>query len=437
MNKNTEISTFDKDFLWHPYTQHATEKSPRIITRAKNASLFDDQGHEILDMISSWWTCAHGHSHPALNTAISRQLEQLDHIMFAGFTHPGAALLGKELAKLLPDSLNKTFFTDNGSTSIEVAIKMALQYWANIGEKGRTVFVAFEGGYHGDTVGAMSLGTGSGFFDNYKSLLSPAQLIPFPYTWEGDSTVLEKETVALEKAAALFQKYQGKIAALFFEPLMQGAAGIRMCRPEFINQVAALAQQHDILLVFDEVATGFGRTGTMFALEQTTVVPDIICLSKAITSGYMALAATVVKDKIYDAFLGKDFSTALSHGHSFTANPIACSVALKSLELFREENTLDRISAIETQHQDFLKTVQEHPRVDSARSLGTILAFNLRGGKTGYRTKDGIFLRDWYLEHGLNIRPLGSSVYIIPPYCITQNELSKAYEGILAGLDAL
>lgn len=355
--------------------------------------------------------------------------------MFAGFSHPSAINVAEKLAQLLPGDLNRVFFSDNGSTAVEVSIKLAYQYWKNQGYEEKTHFLAFEGAYHGDTIGAMSVGQGCGFFSVYKDLMFSIDMLPYAETWQGDQNIEEKEHQALQLIEQTIKKKKNKIAALIVEPLMQGAGGIRLCRPEFMRQVAAIAQDNDILVIFDEVAVGFGRTGSIFACQKIGCTPDLICLSKGLTAGYLPMSVTVASDRIYDVFLSDSFKTAFLHGHSFTANPLACAVALKSLDLFEEENTLEKVANIEAQHLEFLNTLQNYANLKKQRVMGSILAFNL-SDEGVYKSEQGEFLRDYFLNNGLNIRPLGTVVYLMPPYCISKNQLKRAYEGILAGLES-
>jgi adenosylmethionine---8-amino-7-oxononanoate aminotransferase len=431
-----EVLARDRRHVWHPFTQHGTEGDPVVITRAKGASLFDAEGNEILDLVSSWWTCTHGHAHPRLNAALTRQANLFEHVMFAGFTHQPAADLAAALAKLLPGDLSRVFFSDDGSTSIEVALKIAYQYWINVGEPRRRILVAFDGGYHGDTLGAMSLGRGSQMFSPFRELMCKVCVLPCPATFEGDDAAGEREAGALSAFEALLADRGQTLAALIIEPLLQGAGGMRLCRPSFLKRLVERAREAGILVIFDEVATGFGRTGTLFAMEQAGVVPDLVCLSKGLTAGYMPLAATVAREAIFQAFLGETFDRALPHGHSFTANPLACAVGLASLALFEEEKTLERIARINRRHRGMLAELVAREDVVRPRLLGSILAFDVNAAG-GYWSAESRRLRDFYLDHGLNIRPLGPTLYLMPPYCITDEELSRAYAGIIEGLDTL
>ncbi len=431
-----DILARDRRHVWHPFTQHGTEAEPLLIAAARGASLYDAEGREILDLISSWWTCTHGHSHPKLNEALAQQAARFEHVMFAGFTHQPAVDLATALAQLLPGDLARVFFSDDGSTSVEVALKIAFQYWANRGETRRRVFISFDGGYHGDTLGAMSVGSGSGFFNLFRGMMCQVAVLPFPYTFEGDTAAEDRETGALTALEDRPWNGTHDIAALIIEPMLQGAGGMRMCRPEFLGGWWRWRKSAGILVIFDEVATGFGRTGTLFAMQQAGVVPDLVCLSKGLTSGYMPMAVTVARDKVFEGFVGERFDKALPHGHSFTANPLACAVALRSLMLFAEEDTLGHIARIGERHRDMLEELRRREDVVRPRVLGSILAFDLKGD-AAYQSAQSQALKGWFLSHGLNIRPLGSTVYLLPPYCITDAELTRAYAGLIEGLDWL
>jgi adenosylmethionine-8-amino-7-oxononanoate aminotransferase len=431
-----DLRARDRQYIWRPFTQHGTESEPIVIARAKGASLFDADGKEILDLISSWWTCTHGHSHPKINAALAAQAKQFEHVMFAGFTHRPAVDLAEAVANLLPGDLNHVFFSDDGSTSVEVALKIAYQYWINVGEPRRRLLVGFDGGYHGDTLGAMSLGRGSQMFTPFRDLMCKVMVLPYPATFEGDDAADEREAGALSAFEALIADRGNTIAALIIEPLLQGAGGMRICRPGFLKRLVYTAREAGILVIFDEVATGFGRTGTMFAMEQADVVPDLICLSKGLTAGYMPLAVTVAREAIFEAFLGDNFDRALPHGHSFTANPLACAVALASLALFEEEKTLERIARINARHRAMMAELAARPDVARPRLIGSILAFDVKEAG-GYQSVESRALRDFYLANGLNIRPLGQTVYLMPPYCISGAELDRAYAGMVEGLDRL
>jgi adenosylmethionine-8-amino-7-oxononanoate aminotransferase len=422
----------DRQHVWHPFTQHLDAPDPLPIARARGAELFTTEGRRFLDLISSWWVTLHGHCHPAIAHAIARQAETLEQVIFAGCTHAPAVELATRLAARLPGDLNRVFFSDDGSTAVEAALKMALHAHANRGEPQRQQLVAFDGGYHGDTVGAMAAGHASGFFTPYQSLLFPVHTLPYPATWPGDDAVASKEAAALAAFDQLLETHGSKLAALILEPLVQGASGMRMCRPEFVRAVVTRAQAAGVLVIFDEIMTGFGRTGTLFACEQIGVVPDMICLSKGLTGGFLPMSVTVCRDSIYEAFLGPAFAQALAHGHSYTANPLGCAAALASLQLFETEQTLNRISAIADSHAAALPQLRTMPRTRHHRQCGTILAFDVMDETEGYSAAIGQRLRAAFQARGLLVRPLGTVVYLLPPYCITANQLEEAYAGIMA-----
>jgi adenosylmethionine-8-amino-7-oxononanoate transaminase len=420
----------DRQHVWHPFTQAQTAPDPIPITSAKGIRLYAEDGREFLDLISSWWVNLHGHAHPTIAAAIAKQAHTLEQVIFAGFTHRPAAQLAAELVQRLPAGLTRVFFSDDGSTAVEVALKMALQYWRNQGEAQRTRFLAFEGGYHGDTVGAMSVGRGSDFFSTYGSLLFEVGLLPYPQTWDGDADVVSKEQAALAVLDAYLAQHGETLAGVIIEPLVQGAAGMRMCRPEFLQQLAAKLRAAGILLIFDEVMTGFGRTGAMFAAIKAQVMPDLICLSKGLTAGFLPMSVTVASEAIYAAFLGENFDRALIHGHSFTANPLGCAAALASLQVFEDEQTLAKLPQIEAWHRQGLAQLAGHPAVQHVRVTGTIAAFDVVTTDAGYTSAVGAKLKAFFHERGLLLRPLGNVVYLLPPYCVTQDELALAYQTI-------
>ncbi|OQX07131.1 MAG: adenosylmethionine--8-amino-7-oxononanoate transaminase [Thiothrix lacustris] len=431
------IIDLDRRHVWHPFTQAQTAPDPIPIVSAQGIRLYAEDGREFLDLISSWWVNIHGHAHPTIAAAIARQAHTLEQVIFAGFTHQPAAQLAYELVQRLPVGLTRVFFSDDGSTAVEVALKMALQYWRNHGEIQRTRFLAFEGGYHGDTVGAMSAGKGCGFFDTYGSLLFEVGLLPFPATWDGDAAVAAKEQAALTQLDTYLADHGDTLAAVIMEPLVQGSAGMRMCRPEFLQALATRLRKAGILLIFDEVMTGFGRTGAMFASLKARVTPDIICLSKGLTAGFLPMSVTVASEAIYAAFLGETFDRALVHGHSFTANPLGCAAALASLQVFADEQTLATLPQIERWQRQGLATLAGHPLVQRVRVTGTIAAFDVVAADAGYTSAIGAQLKTFFHERGLLLRPLGNVVYVLPPYCVTEAELKQAYGVILEGLNCL
>ncbi|MDX5496657.1 MAG: adenosylmethionine--8-amino-7-oxononanoate transaminase [Wolbachia endosymbiont of Nomada fabriciana] len=416
------LSERDRKIIWHPFTQEKVAKFPIAIKKAHGSYLYDENNKPYLDLISSWWVNLHGHAHPKIAQAIYEQSMTLEHVIFAGFTHEPAVTLCEKLKTLLPDKLSRFFFSDNGSTTVEVALKMAYQYWWNQGNRERTTFLSFEGGYHGDTFGAMSVGVKSGFHDAFSNLLFSVLTVPFPETWDEDEKIENKEEHSLKVLEGHLRAGSRKIAALILEPLVQGASGMRMCCPEFVRKVVNLVRQHGILIICDEVMTGFGRTGTYFALEQTQIVPDFLCISKGLTGGFLPLALTITTEEVYSAFLSEHFTKAFAHGHSYTANPLGCAAAIASLDLLVKHDTMESIKRIHSIHKKELANLSEACKnVERARVTGTIAAFDVHDAQT---------LKIKFLEQGLLIRPLGNSVYLLPPYSISTFELEEAYNKI-------
>lgn len=422
-----QLSERDKKLIWHPFTQESTAAPVIAIKRAAGSYVYDENDKAYLDLISSWWVNCHGHAHPDIAQAIYQQAMTLEHVIFAGFTHEPAVTLCEKLQTLLPCQLARFFFSDNGSTAVEAALKMAYQYWWNQGAVNRKLFLSFEGGYHGDTFGAMSVGAKSGFHDAFTELFFPVLSIPFPATWDGDDKVDLKEKYALDVLKNHLQTHADQIAALILEPLVQGASGMRMCRPEFINQVVNLVRESGVLVIFDEVMTGFGRTGTNFAFEQTKVIPDFLCLSKGLTGGFLPLALTVTTEKISSAFLGEHFTKAFAHGHSYSANPLGCAAAIASLDLLTKPSTIESLTVIQQSHKNGLTNLNENcHNIKNCRTLGTIAAFEIISDQLNLTQ----FLKTKFSEIGLLIRPLGNTVYLLPPYSTTAQELNEAYEKI-------
>jgi adenosylmethionine---8-amino-7-oxononanoate aminotransferase len=401
----------DRAHVWHPYTQMQTAPPPLPIVRGEGVYLYTEDGRRILDGISSWWVNIHGHSHPALNAALAAQASRLEHVMFAGCTHPAAVDLAERLVSILPDGLTRVFYSDNGSTAVEVAVKLAAQYWSNKGEPRRRTFVTLHNAYHGDTVGAMSVSEDSIFTRAFTSLLFPVMRAHGPD--------LEQALAALGDTAA----------AVIIEPMLQGAGGMIMWPADFVAGIRRLCDRFGVLMIADEVLTGFGRTGRMFACEHASIAPDIICLSKALTAGYLPLGATCTTDAVYDAFLSDDRRCTFFHGHSFTANPLACAVALASLELFETERTLDRVKRLEAQLQSGLAPLRSLPVVADVRVLGGVGVVELVNAG-GYLDEIGPRLAAEFLARGLLLRPLGNVLYFMPPYVITEEETSCAIEQI-------
>lgn len=430
LNKQ-DILALDRAHLWHPFTQVKTTPMPIAIASAKGSKLYDYDGKEYLDLISSWWVNVHGHSHPRLVKALQEQVEKLSHVMFAGFTHEPAAALAKVLKQALPDQLTRIFFADSGSVAIESALKMAFQYYRNLGDDKRRKYISFKGGYHGDTVGAMSMGRGCGFFDTFEDILFEAILVDWPETWNNDSSIEEREAAALKDFKTQLEHTGDECVAVLIEPLMQGAAGMRLCRPTFLNAVMQLAKEHNVLVIFDEVLTGFGRTGKTFAMDYCELKPDIICVAKGLTGGTLPLSATITTEEIYNAFLGDEVMKAFIQGNSYNANPLACRAAVASTQMLLEDETQKNIQRIADQHKTFLDKLADHSKLHKQRQLGTMVAFDVNVDEAGYGSQLSKQLKHAFLDAGLLIRPLGPTIYLLPPYCITDVELDLAYDKIL------
>lgn len=419
--------------IWHPFTQEKTAPEVVGIKRAQGCYLYDENDKAYLDLISSWWVNIHGHAHPEIANSIYRQAKTLEHVIFAGFTHEPAVNLCEGLQTILPFDLCKFFFSDNGSTAVEVALKMSYQYWRNVGVREKTTFLSFDGGYHGDTFGAMSVGAKSGFHNQFKDLFFDVLSVCYPDTWDSDEEVDLKEQKAINMLQRYLNDHHHKIAAIVLEPLIQGASGMRICRPQFIKEVVGLVRQNGILVIFDEVMTGFGRTGTYFALEQLAIVPDFLCISKGITGGFLPLALTITNNAVYNAFLGDDFSTAFAHGHSYTANPLACSAAVASLQILKGFECQNGIKNINQMHKKGMECLKlACPRVEKTRIIGTIAAFDLKNSAHFLP-----FLKQKFFTEGMLLRPLGNTVYLLPPYCITNEEVEWVYNKIAHVLHSL
>jgi adenosylmethionine-8-amino-7-oxononanoate aminotransferase len=415
----------DLKVIWHPYTQMQTALPPIPISRGEGACLFDENGKKYIDAVSSWWVNIHGHAHPYIAQKVSEQLYKLEHAIFAGFTHEGAIELAERLLKLLPVSQEKVFYSDNGSTAVEVAIKMCLQYWHNKGEA-RTRILAFKNAYHGDTFGAMAVSGRSAFTAAFDSLLFEVEFIDLP----------TEENISHLKSQISHLK--SNLACFIFEPLVQGAGGMIMYEAKYLNELMVHCRNESVLMIDDEVFTGFGRTGKSFACNYVTEQPDIMCFSKGLTGGTMALGVTTCSRQIYNAFLSDDKLKTLFHGHSFTANPVACAAALASMDLFMEPSTLKNIERIEQSHSKFLQKIKHHPKIKTIRQTGTILAMEWEtGNNTSYFSSLRDTLYQYFLDAGIILRPLGNTIYILPPYCITDDELNYIYSKVEQALEEI
>ena len=408
-----------KSPVWHPFTQHAVQPDPTLISRGEGAWLEAADGRRIFDAISSWWVITHGHRHPHIVQAIKNQIDQLDQVIFAGFTHEPAEKLARHLIAITPPELEYVFFSDSGSTSVEVGLKMALGFWQNKGIK-RTRILALEGAYHGDTIGGMSVGERGVFNAPYAPLLFDVERIPFP------AAGFENKTLDALKAACK----RGDVAALIVEPLVLGAGGMLIYSPAVLSEMKRICEAHDVLFIADEVMTGWGRTGTLFACEQAGVTPDIGCYSKGLTGGSVPLAVTLCRADIFDAHYSQDRSKTFFHSSSYTANPVACAAALANLEIWQREPVMERIRSLADLHRERLALFRDDPRFTSVRQVGTIAALDIVAKDAGYLADIGPRLYRGFLARGLLIRPLGNTIYLMPPYCSTANDLDLAYRAI-------
>ena len=420
------LERVDYEHVWHPFTQEATAPKRLFITHGKGAYIFDKEGNAYLDLVSSWWVNVHGHANPFIARAIFEQALKLEHVIFAGCAHAPALQLCERLLPYMPTGLSRFFFSDNGSTAVEVAIKMAHQFWHNKG-KARTTVLSFEGGYHGDTFGAMAAGKSSGFFQPFKDLLFETRQIPYPATFIDDAGRARKEEEALDMLGRILKDCGSSISAIVLEPLVQGASGMRMASSHFIARVIEAVRAYDIFVIFDEVMTGFYRTGTFLAAEQIAHKPDFLCLSKGLTGGFLPLALTVTSEDVFRAFWGKTFDKAFAHGHSYTANPLACAAALASLTLLERQDMKVVLKEIGCAHQKGLYMLEKQfPHIiKQPRLYGDIAAFDM----PAISAKKAA-LQKGFLDAGLFLRPLKDTFYLIPSYVTEVKALDAAYQTI-------
>ena len=415
----------DKKHLWHPLKQHQTHPNSLGIVKAKGCILTDEEGNEYIDAIASWYTCMFGHCNEYITNQVSKQMQTLDQIMFSDFTHEPAVKLSEELIQILPKNQNRIFFNDNGSTAVEAGIKMALQYYFNLGEK-RNTFIAFEDGFHGDTFGAMSVSGLSVYNGPFEDFLMNIQRIPVPNGDNNKAILTQLKKIVSENS----------IAGFIYEPLVQGAAGMKIHKAEDINEVLKFCKENNILTIADEVMTGFGKTGNNFASDEIATKPDIICLSKALTAGLVPMAITSCTEEIYTAFLSNDISKGFFHCHTYSANPIACRAALASIELLQSEEIQKSIAFITKSNQLFEERIKNHVKVKSTRSKGVILAIDLETNANRYGTLRDKLLTE-FMSKGVFLRPLGNTIYIQPPYVIKGKQLEKVYQVIEESLEIL
>ncbi|PAU97392.1 adenosylmethionine--8-amino-7-oxononanoate transaminase [Paracoccus salipaludis] len=408
--------------VWRPFTQHATEAEPPVARRTHGAVIETDRG-PLIDAISSWWVITHGHSHPPIMAAIREASERLDQVIFAGLTHEPAESLARELVALAPRGLTRVFYSDSGSTSVEVALKMALGFWRNTG-RARHRIAVIEGGYHGDTIGTMSVGERGVFNVAYEPLMFAVDRLPFPA--EGGTEMLS----AFEALAA-----GGDMAAIILEPLILGSGGMRMYGPQVLEGIRRICDRHGVLMIADEVMTGWGRTGEMWACDHAGIAPDILCTSKGLTGGAIPLAATLATEEIFQAHWSEDRSRTFFHSSSYTANPLACAAGLANARIWAAGGMQARLKAVAAMQSERLAALARDDRFADARQTGTIAAIDLKVEAAGYLAAVGQRLRAHALERGVLLRPLGNTVYVMPPYCITGDQMDRVW-GAISGFPA-
>jgi adenosylmethionine-8-amino-7-oxononanoate aminotransferase len=417
-----KLTDRDQKHIWHPLTQHHTAKPPIGIVKAKGALLWDEAGNEYIDGIASWYTAMYGHCNEHIIAAVSEQMKQLDFVMFSGFTHEPAVQLSEKLMDILPSNQQKVFFNDNGSTAVEAAIKMALQYHYNGGEK-RDTLIAFENGFHGDTFGAMSASGLSSYNGPFEDFLLKVIRIPTPQSYNLDEVLQKLETALTENSCAAF----------IFEPLVQGAAGMKFHTAEGLDAIIERCQKADILCIADEIMTGFGKTGTNFACDQLQNKADIMCLSKALTAGMFPLSITSCSQKVFDRFLSEDVHKGFFHAHTFSAHPLGCAAAIAGIDLLNSPEIKTQREAIAKAHQQFASKIKNHPKVTEVRCKGVVLAidFNVEMQRYG-NLRDALY--QFFIDCGVALRPLGNTVYVLPPYVISEKQLQKIYDSIEGAL---
>lgn len=417
----------DKNTVWHPFTQWEAVPDPIPVVKGEGVYLITEDGRKIIDAISSWWVNIHGHGNKTIAAAVAEQAANLEHVIFANFTHEPAIELAENVLSILPPDQSKIFYSDNGSTSVEVALKMAFQYWYNQGIK-KTKVIAIDGAYHGDTFGSMAVGARDIFVEPFAPFLFDVESIPFP-TPDNEDEVLSTFRDMLQSE---------EVASFIFEPLLQGSGGMRTYSPGILDELIAMAQSHDVICIADEVFTGFGRTGKLFASRYLQHQPDIFCLSKALTGGTLALGVTACSQKIVDAFRSQDIAKTFFHGHSFTANPIACAAANASFKLLMEKSCQDNIQRVSEKHSRFNEWLQTQATVKASRCLGTVLALEvMTPGETSYFNEIRHRVFPFFVERGILLRPLGNVLYLVPPYVIENEQLEQIYDAIREFLESV
>jgi adenosylmethionine---8-amino-7-oxononanoate aminotransferase len=425
--------------IWHPFTNSALDPAPIEIGRAEGVWLYAKDGRRILDAVSSWWVNLHGHGNSRIAEAIAEQARKMEHVILAGFTHEPAEELASRLGKWVAPSLTHLFFSDDGSTAVEVALKLAVQHFSNIGRTDKREIVALQHGYHGDTAGAMSASDDSPFTDPFGSMRYPVHRVHSAYCYRCP-VGLRRESCHIECAGqleTLLEERGDKIAAVIVEPLLQAAGGMIVHPVEFLQRVRAACSKHDVLLIADEVLTGFGRTGKMFACDLAGVAPDLMCLSKGITGGFLPMGATLCSDRVEASFRSENRLHTFYHGHSYTGNALACAAANASLRIFDEEPVFERIAVMAEINSERLAELKKFPQVGEVRQIGTIGAIELRADDAGYLSAMRPKLYQFFLERGVLLRPLGNVVYVLPPYVIAPGELHQVYDVIVEAIETI
>jgi len=412
--------------VWHPFTQHGLEPPMKKVIETEGAYLIDEAGSRILDAISSWWVITHGHRHPTIMEAIRRATDSYDQVIFAEYTHAPAEELARGLIKVSPAGLEHVFYSDSGSTAVEVALKMALGFFHNTGRR-RDRIVVMEHGYHGDTIGTMSVGERGVFNAAYEPLLFGVDRLAFPEPGSEQQTLDAFHLLCCS----------GQVAALLIEPLILGAGGMKMFEPSLLGKLSEIARSHDVLFIADEVMTGWGRTGTLFACDQAGICPDILCTSKGLTGGAMPLAATLCTSEIFDAHVSTDRRKTFFHSSSYTANPIACAAAVANLEIWAKEPVQARIDHLAALQEKALRRFANDRRFMNVRQTGTIAALDMAVRSEGYLADIGPRLRSFFRDRHLLIRPLGNVIYLMPPYCVSETEIDRLYDAIDEAADEL
>jgi adenosylmethionine-8-amino-7-oxononanoate aminotransferase len=425
--------------IWHPFTNAALDAPPLHVVRAEGAYLYTKDGRRILDAVSSWWVNLHGHANPRIAEAIAEQARKLEHVILAGFTHDAAEELAARLSKRLPSELRHLFFSDDGSTAVEVALKLAVQFFSNQGRPQKSEIVALEHGYHGDTAGAMSVSDDSPFTMPFQSMRYKVHRVHSAYCYRCPVGVTRStcDIECVNRLEILLEQNDERIAAVIVEPLLQAAGGMIVHPVEFLQRVRALCDQHDVLLIADEVLTGFGRTGKMFACELAGIVPDVMCLSKGITGGFLPMGGTVCSDRVEAPFRSKDRTHTFYHGHSYTGNALACAAANASLQIFDDEPVFERIAMIGEVNAERLPQFREMPKVGDVRQIGSIGAIELRTEDAGYLSAMRTKLYQYFIEHDVLLRPLGNVIYVLPPYVVTCEEMNRVYDVIAGAIETV